>query len=183
MEPYLTRWWTRPDQHRPLPYMCAAHAAYLGDLAAKATLAVEWGAGGSTLFIACLMGKDCQLLAIESDPTWLRWTQNAIFCFERADFDMAKVALIDDPGCNLEPQLSNVDLVLVDGPIQDRPREMRLGWGLLRPGGSLLLHDAQRSFYTASKAKLVASGGQVAYESLDDMGACLWHAKKAVSPR
>lgn len=139
---------------------------------ARPALVLEWGAGGSTAAIL----RECPFVrrhvSVEHDAEWARSVRAAIDD-PRLDLHLAapdvpaKAAASGKPtkseykawcrAAEVSPELmrsyvrlpgqlhSEYDFILVDG----RARTFCLaeGWRLLRPGGTMLLHDAQRKEY------------------------------------
>jgi predicted O-methyltransferase YrrM len=152
-------------------YMHAQELAQLRDAlhAVGPRVALEWGAGGSTAFLLRELPALDKLCSIEHDFAW--------FASVRAAVDDARLVLRYAPpdllptpdelrregglwwqrhaereaavmGSYVAAAVTfgeRFDFVLVDG----RARRFCLpqGWALLRPGGVMVLHDAQRPEY------------------------------------
>ena len=162
------------------PYMGTLHAHWLGYYLREARTAFEMGSGGSTLF-ALMVNPALRLVSVEHDPTW------------RAKVHDAHAALAASPveiGWRLDlggydessiGKAAPYDVVLIDGDRYQRAEWMARTWPAVRPGGVLLLHDAERKEYEQAKADIVADGTTVLYDDTDPTyvgSARLWIARK-----
>jgi len=133
-------------------------------------VALEWGAGGSTAFLLREV-KSLELLAsIEHDAAWFENVGASIDdprlqlrCVvpdvppTAEELRIKRGQQVWDARAEQEPALmatyvatadsfgSHFDFVFVDG--RARRFCLRRGWELLRPGGLMVLHDAQRTEY------------------------------------
>lgn len=141
---------------------------------------VEWGAGGGTRALLAVCQHLERYVSIEHDRAWFERLSAAIVD-ERLRLEHVEPNLPEPPRssrnsvardlyqawvqrCELDPDamrdyvarpsasIEAVDLVLVDG----RARSFCIleGYRLLRPGGVLLLHDAQRVEYHAALSRV-----------------------------
>lgn len=144
--------------------------------AIDARTVLEWGSGGSTQALLRDFPHLDTLISIEHDPGW-HTRIKAEIPDPRAHLYRFPCA-VPEPDihqdikaweawmerCEDEPEILRdyidfpttlnltFDLVLVDG--RARVHCMHAGWKVLRPGGLLVLHDAQRARYHADLASL-----------------------------
>jgi predicted O-methyltransferase YrrM len=126
-----------------------------------ATTVVEWGSGGSTLALHAMVQN---VVSVEHDPAWAQKVREELPADKRDSLHFVP-ASDPEPGVDWEwrkraelerdllaayidrPRSLGVkpDVVLVDG----RARRFCIieGLQLLRPGGLVILHDAQRRIY------------------------------------
>lgn len=153
---------------QPLPWIPHLSREYLERLIQPDWYAFEWGSGGSTLWLA---PRVQQLISVEHDPEWGAKTQvvlpNVEYQLippEHGEFGANKAM----PQLYLAGPIGNVnfkryacsidgrgpfDLVLVDG----RARASCLLHAVpeVRPGGWLVLDNAERDYYLQYTAHLV----------------------------
>lgn len=135
---------------------------------------LEWGAGGSTVWLAQNLPEGATLTSIEHDREWFYEVANHLGNGGRGRRNNVRMLLReptgplgrnatageDDP-TNLRPFIDAVDgerfdVILVDGYARgsclDKAR------ALLNPGGVVVLHDAQREWYDEGKGLFTARG-------------------------
>jgi predicted O-methyltransferase YrrM len=142
----------------------------------------EWGSGGSTLFFA---KRAAELIAVENDGDWTekvraacaeRGHQHVTLAFHPADDTTAPVEFDpSDPeryhsgssvqGGHLFRSYAehivpfpgdHFDIVVVDG--RARPACLRLALPKVKPGGLLVLDNAERPWYARARALVDAAG-------------------------
>lgn len=112
---------------------------------------LEFGAGWSSRWFA---DRCARLTSIETAADWA----------ERVRLDLASTAcqwevrLVDDVWIGVR-DLEPVDLILVDGPERLRKFSSMIAWPLLKPGGWLILDDAQREIQAGAIKWLVEFSG------------------------
>lgn len=112
---------------------------------------LEFGAGWSSRWFA---DRCARLISIETAADWA----------ERVRLDLAgascqwQVRLVDDVWIGVK-DLAPVDLILVDGPERLRKFSSMIAWPLLKPGGWLILDDAQREIQDGAVKWLAAYSG------------------------
>lgn len=124
---------------------------------------LEWGSGGSTSYFADNLPPGATLLSIEHDPAWHRQVAEAIGKNDRLTLRLVPAegplgrnatAEEEDP-CPLRSYIHAADgdgpfdVILVDG--YARGSCLARARDLLRPGGTVFLHDAQRPWYDEAK--------------------------------
>ena len=144
---------------------------------------LEWGSGGSTVWLADRLPAGAHLTSVEHHAAWfakvgerLGERENVTRVLAEPTGDMGRNATIDEEnaahlGAYLDaPGGQKYDVIMVDGVARvacmERARE------LLNPGGVVFLHDAQRDWYDAGKALLVEHGTIGSCE--DYPGPMLW---------
>lgn len=145
------------------------HREKIRSLMRPGSRVLEWGAGGSTVWLVANLPDGAMLTSVEHDPKWFHTVREYIgavpqvrLLLREANGPLGGNATIEeeDPG----PLHSFVhavdgeqfDVILVDG----YARSACLGQArqLLAPGGVVLLHDAQRAWYVEAKNIFTAYG-------------------------
>jgi predicted O-methyltransferase YrrM len=123
---------------------------------------LEWGSGNSTLYFSARLPAGSLWDALENNPDWAREVSARIREFGRQDIRLHHIPNsgpfqdgVDDGDLTsfreyvLFPASLNrrFDFILVDG--RARVECMRQGWGMLKPGGLMILHDAERQEYNS----------------------------------
>lgn len=129
---------------------------------------LEWGLGGSTLYLARHLPPGATLLSIDHDPAWARRVQDALV--REAPQSAARITVracppsapVGQTGTDIEehedhlvqafldaPAGQMFDVILVDG--WARNACLRRARTMLKPGGRVFLHDAQRPWYDEGK--------------------------------
>jgi len=135
---------------------------------------LEWGAGGSTVWLAQNLPERATLTSIEHDRAWFYEVANHLGNGGRGRRENVRMLLReptgplgtnataaeDDPAC-LWPYINaadgaRFDVVLVDG--YARGTCLAKARSLLNPGGVVVLHDAQREWYDEAKGLLTCRG-------------------------
>lgn len=135
---------------------------------------LEWGAGGSTVWLAANLPEGATLTSIEHDREWFYEVSNHLGRGGRGARDNVRLLLreptgplganataAEDDPTNLRPFIDGADgerfdVILVDG--YARGACLEKARSLLNPGGVVVLHDAQREWYDAPKALFAARG-------------------------
>jgi predicted O-methyltransferase YrrM len=137
----MPEYWWKSDELKERPWMGPRAVAYLEGLLSPDFEVLEHGSGGSTLWFAQRVAK---VTAVENDPEWMK-----------------KVAELA-PG-SVTIKLSEVlprfrrkfDLLLIDGvPVEARIAYMREALKLVRPGGFVVLDNANRPEYAPERKAL-----------------------------
>lgn len=172
----LDLWWTNQDQFRAFPYMRITHAARLAAAAQGAHRILEYGAGGSTLWLAQLC-PHAELFVVEHDAEWRQRVAAAGLGLRACGIVTATIFM--EAGDAFHQSLDNIDLALVDGKADDRPTMLADAWPRLRQLGSLFLHDAERIEYQEAIEALIGQGATVVYDDRETSeGAALLHLRK-----
>lgn len=135
---------------------------------------LEWGAGGSTVWLAANLPEGAVLTSIEHDREWFYEVSNHLGNGGRGRRDNVRMLLreptgplgtnataAEDDPTNLRPFIDGADgerfdVILVDG--YARGACLEKARSLLNPGGVVVLHDAQREWYDTGKALFAARG-------------------------
>lgn len=146
----------------PVPWLAAGAVAALGKLLTPNMRVLEYGSGGSTVWLA---RQGVQLISLEHNETWYQIVRQRLI-EERLGVTFLHEPPDDTPqerrfhGQHRKSYKSYVlrgvaqaerlfggtlDLLLVDG--RSRVACVILAGGLVRPGGLLVLDDAQRKRY------------------------------------
>ncbi len=135
---------------------------------------LEWGAGGSTVWLAQNLPEGATLTSIEHDREWFYEVANHLGNGGRGRRGNVRLLLreptgplganataAEDDPTNLQPFIDGADgerfdVILVDG--YARGASMAKARTLLNPGGVVVLHDAQREWYDDAKSLFAARG-------------------------
>lgn len=130
---------------------------------------LEWGSGGTTLWLADRLPERATLTSIEHHRAWHQRVSGAIgsrpgvqLILAEPDGAVGKNATrSEEDAIGLDGYLSapkhrKYDVILVDGVA--RVDCMKRAKYLLKPGGVVFLHDAQRDWYDEGKALFIDHG-------------------------
>ncbi|QNG18076.1 O-methyltransferase [Rhodococcus triatomae] len=108
---------------------------------ARTVVEIGTGAGVSSLWLLRGMREDGVLTTIDSEPEHQRAAKQS---FRHAEVAPARTRLINGWAQDVLPRLAeeSYDLVFVDSSPVDHPEYVREGVRLLRPGGTIVLHNA-----------------------------------------
>lgn len=123
------------------PAVGAALAMFARMLDAKTVVEVGTGVGVSSLWLLRGMRDDGVLTTIDYEPEHQRAAKQS---FRASQVAPARTRLINGSALDVLPRLADeaYDLVFVDcGPV-DHPHFVREGVRLLRPGGTIVFHNA-----------------------------------------
>lgn len=149
------------------PHMTPAHVAVVEEILSRVSAGplrvLEWGAGGSSAHFSRFLSERSRpfsWLCVETSPDWANAVRNAcdglpvhVELFDQKIpehpphryQDALKRRPLDDYVAY--PSTLGIDfgVILVDG--RKRARCIRIAKTVVAPGGVILLHDAQRSYY------------------------------------
>ena len=145
-----------------MPHMGWWHAGWFASYVVNAKNILEWGCGGSTLWMA-MMNTAARILGIEHSHEWLARIQAAsVHMGHPGGVDLnshLQLLLVPVDGLHgyaRHPEIQYpkpYDLIFVDG--QERPACLDASYDLLAPGGVVFLHDSQRAEYAEAKQRLL----------------------------
>lgn len=161
------------DQLRTIPYMDAMHAEWLREYAEDAESILEWGCGGSTIWLAQIAkGK---LLSIEHDEVWREKVDTVIIRLDSM-IPLAEwlIALRTERADYCNP-LCQCDLAFIDGKAEWRLDCLAACVKCVKPGGHIFLHDSQR--HPRELVSFSAEHCQTSEQRLDSIGVGMWHAQ------
>ena len=104
----------------------------------------EWGAGGSTVWLAA---RGLAVITVESDSMWaaaVRERCPGVCVWYEPDQDRHYQVILDLPPDSL-------DVVIIDGPVA-RAACARAAAGRVKPGGLVVLDDTNVDYYAAAGA-------------------------------
>ena len=146
-------WWKKstPENIKPVPWIGTEAKRYFAELLKPHMIVLEFGAGGSTLWMA---DKVKEIISIENNAGWL----DAVH-----DRSLKNVTLYywTEPH---PPEFEQLfDLVFIDG----EPIEWRANWikelpRLVKPGGFVVLDNANRPEYKNERRWLKAKAVHIA---------------------
>lgn len=130
----LNRWWqnSKPGEVREIPFLAPSVISHLESLIEDGWRILEHGSGGSTLWFST---RCREVIAIENNEEW----RNALL--ERKAPNVRVVPF-------LPPDFYGFDLMLIDGdPLEDRAAYLKNAYDLVKPGGYVVLDNANRPHY------------------------------------
>lgn len=173
-----------------MPHMGWQHAGWFASYVVNAKNILEWGCGGSTLWMA-MMNQAARITAIEHDGAW--YERVSVACKALHDGGMSNhpdsLLLLGSGHAYVSGSTilahAPYDLIFVDG--HERPACLDVSYDLLAPGGVVFLHDSQRAEYTEAKRKLLEREGMTLIdervdESWVNQKAGMWAAQKSANP-
>lgn len=121
-------------------------------LDARTVVEIGTGAGVSGLWLLRGMRADGVLTSIDTEPEHQRSAKRA---FVGAGVAASRARMINGHALEVLPRLADdsYDLVFVDAAPIDHPRYVAEGIRLLRPGGALVVHGAQRGGLVSDPAR------------------------------
>jgi hypothetical protein len=131
---------------------------------------LEWGSGTSTVWFAEHLPADATLLSIEHDREWFGRVRSMLAGHDCVGLRCHPPAGILGPNASVGEERPDLlrdyihaadadgafDVILVDGVARDACLEHARA--LLKPGGTIFLHDAQRPWYDRGKLTHEAHG-------------------------
>lgn len=130
---------------------------------------LEWGAGGSTVWLASVLPEGATLTSVEHDPKWFEAVREHLAGDPRVRLILreatgplgANATIGEEDAGPLQNFVHAVDgerfdVILVDGNARHACLEQARS--LLAPDGVVLLHDAQRAWYDDAKTLFRARG-------------------------
>lgn len=130
---------------------------------------LEWGSGGSTLWLADRLPEGAHLTSVEHHGEWYasvrqkigsRDNVTMIHAEPQGDIGVNATADEEDPTALTRyldaPGGQKYDVIIVDGVA--RGTCMERARDLLNPGGVVFLHDAQRDWYDKAKGLFIEHG-------------------------
>ncbi|KKM67210.1 hypothetical protein LCGC14_1473420 [marine sediment metagenome] len=163
------------DQLRTIPYMDAMHAEWLREYAEDAKSILEWGCGGSTIWLAQIAGGGIR--SIEHDPVWAARVTDVLnalgdpplvrlaSCWVDVVSDRATYSDLNGP----------YDLAFIDGKAEWRLDCLAACVKCVKPGGHIFLHDSQR--YPSQLFPFVTEHCQKSEQRIDSIGVGMWHGQ------
>lgn len=158
-----------------LPHMGWQHAGWFASYVVAAKNILEWGCGGSTLWMA-MMKDGGTVVSVEHLQEWY---DKVLGACERMGSGFTTPGLLrsaialhlykqDEYAANEDvTYYAPYDLIFVDGI--ERPACLAASYDLLLPGGVVFLHDSQRPEYTDAKRMLLEREGMILIdERVDD---------------
>ncbi len=178
------------DQLRTIPYMDAVHAEWLREYAEDAGSILEWGCGGSTIWLAQIAkGK---VTSIEHDPIWHGRVQKVLKALEEAGvvsnrpevwLQSDKAAYCDQGEHNKQRGLDPYDLAFIDGYAPWRLDCLFACPRCVKPGGHIFMHDSQRHIGKGGIPpntcldEFVRNNCIRSESRIDSIGVGMWHAQ------
>lgn len=157
-------------EFRLLPRMGCAHVWRVGQKACEAKRILEYGSGGSTIWLAQIMPKSGKLVSMENDFTWWEWCEKIVETLQDV-VELAEVKLryakTEDE--YIASEQGPFDMILVDGRHIWRAPCMAAAYDKLRPGGTVFLHDSQEALYQPGIVEFLSKGGRLVHEDADRM--------------
>lgn len=137
----MSQWWkpSKPDEIKSVPWLSPRAIAYLESILHPDFEVIEHGAGGSTLWFA----ERCKcVMAFEDKPEWERVVE--------ANVSPRKAVVVSGFYTGFP-----VDLLLIDGePVEDRAKWIDAAHRIVKPGGWVVLDNANRPEYSKEREGL-----------------------------
>lgn len=149
------------------------HAGKLLSYALNAKRILEYGSGGSTLWLA-QMCPDAKIVSVEHDGDWHLRVRNAYGAMFREGIGQDNLIII--LGRPLDHYVYNqtvldtkpYDLIFIDGAHEQRTPCLKAAAELLTPGGVVILDNSEEPAYQEGKAFLLSQPGMVLIEETED---------------
>ena len=150
---YLLRgpWSPRSPLELGIPWFSEAAIDFLEGYLAAGMTAFEWGAGGSTVYLAARTGA---VTSVENDAAWIARVRERLARegqghveFLHRPYDFAAATAFEDSAYLHAIDGRTADVIVVDGAeenVQVRPRCFYLAERHVRPGGIIVVDDAWR---------------------------------------
>lgn len=149
----MTTWWkdSTPDKLRPEPWIGQEAKRYFRELLKPYMTVLEFGAGGSTLWMA---DKVKEIISVENDAAWLDAVKGKL---------LKNVTLYywNEPQ---PPEFEQLfDLVFIDGePVERRANWIKALPRLVKPQGIVVLDNANREEYADEREWLRGKASHLA---------------------
>ncbi|MEM8757173.1 MAG: class I SAM-dependent methyltransferase [Planctomycetota bacterium] len=131
---------------------------------------LEFGSGTSSVWLAERLHEGASMLSVEHDAAWFDRVQQMLAPFDRCEQILRVPTGTLGPNASAGEERPDLlreyihaaddrdpfDVILVDGVARDACLEHARS--LLKPGGTIVLHDAQRPWYDRGKQTLTAHG-------------------------
>jgi predicted O-methyltransferase YrrM len=142
-----SKWWNKAKapvgEIQPEPWLHPSVIGFLESLLEPDFRILEHGSGGSTLWFASRVGR---VVSVESDRDWYEKVKS----LARPN---TRLILWDQD--TLPRITGRFDLLLIDGePVEDRALYLDAAEKLVKPGGIVVLDNANRPEYAAARARL-----------------------------
>jgi predicted O-methyltransferase YrrM len=142
---------TTPVSLSPTPWLSPKATAYLESILRPEFDVIEFGSGGSTLWMAPRVSS---VLSYEHNAKWMEAVRRKA---------PGNVTVLQSGGPN---GAGPYDLIFIDGdPVAERAEWIRKAPDMLKPGGWIVLDNANRPEYRGERERLLASADLV--ESFD----------------
>lgn len=135
----MPRWWqnSQPGEVREIPFLAPQVIEHLEGLLNPEWRILEHGSGGSTLWFS---ERCSEVIAVENNELWRS------FLLER---NCSNVSIAPA----LPANVFGFDLMLIDGePVGVRAEYLKRAYDLVRPGGYVVLDNANRPEYEKERA-------------------------------
>lgn len=137
----MSKWWRRgnSDHIMDKPWLAPNVIEYLEGLLTPDMKVCEHGSGGSTIWLA---GRVARVVSYEANEKWF----DALNMIRPVNVSMRYSKT------HLGELDNNCDLLLIDGePLTDRAEWLRMAKQIVKPGGVVVLDNANRSEYKAER--------------------------------
>lgn len=154
-----TRLWFYEKRHPDRPWLTSQAVEFLSQWLRPTDVAFEWGSGRSTLWFAKRVQR---LTSVEHDPHWYKIVQRQLQNQGVQNVLYHLIELENDKGMKQYVRAidavddAQLDFVIVDGRLRGECALAALG--KLRPGGILLIDNAERYFENRSRSPEAMQG-------------------------
>lgn len=142
----MLKWWmpSQSQEIKPFPWLAPNVIAKLESIVKPHFRVIEHGCGGSTLWFA---ERAKEVLSFDGNKQW-RDTINQ-------KLNQSKARVFVSLGEMHELEKDKFDLLLIDGePLEDRAKWLRAATNLVKPGGWVVLDNANRPDFAEERATL-----------------------------
>jgi len=140
-------WWlsSTPDDIKDTPWLHPAAVLYLESLLTPDMTVLEHGCGASTIWFA---KRVAHVTAVDSDGDWIVGLAS-----QTQEYDNIRLIPLD--GVPDKKMVKPVDLLLIDGtPVDSRIPWIRQAHRLVKPGGIVVLDNAERVPYRLPRQEM-----------------------------
>lgn len=138
----MSYWWnpSKPDEIKPVPWLHPAAVCYLESLLTPDMSVIEHGCGGSTL--------------------WFAERVKIVYCYDNNEEWVKRIRhdnvrrYVYKSGYVLTVGSGDYDLLFIDGNNQDRPHWISAAHDIVKPGGIVVVDNAEREHYQEALAEL-----------------------------
>lgn len=152
------------------PIVCAPllgwnHAGWLLSYAVVARNILEYGSGGSTLWLASHC-PDAQITSVEHNPHWVVAASGALTALRRIQCHRNDTVIVVSGGHGrtytnplIVEQRKPFDLIFIDGVHEERTSCLKASYELLAAGGVVFLDNSEEPAYEEGKEWLLSQPG------------------------
>ena len=147
----MAKWWQptgKKDEIKPVPWFGQPAIDYLASIVTPDMDVIEHGSGGSTLWLA---DKVKSVTSYEYDEDWYDYVRGSAVKLGKNN-----ITVLLWTGATLPPvKPDSCDLLIIDGePVNNRRLWIASAHWIVRPGGYVVLDNANRPEYEIDRASM-----------------------------